>query len=74
MINTLHSTLCDPIDYVAHQAPLSMGFARQEYWTGLLFSSPGLSSQLRDRTWVSCIGGGFCVVLFNCQIKLGDWY
>ena len=25
----------------AHQAPLSMGFPRQEYWTGLLFSSPG---------------------------------
>ena len=26
---------------VAHQAPLSMGFSRQEYWTGLPFSSPG---------------------------------
>ena len=26
---------------VAHQAPLSMGFPRQEYWSGLLFSSPG---------------------------------
>ena len=26
-------TLCDPI--VAHQAPLSMGFSRQEYWSGL---------------------------------------
>ena len=25
----------------AHQAPLSMGFARQEYWSGLLFPSPG---------------------------------
>ena len=25
----------------AHQAPLSMGFPRQEYWSGLLFSSPG---------------------------------
>ena len=23
---------------VAHQAPLSMGFSRQEYWNGLLFS------------------------------------
>ena len=30
-------TLCT----VAHQAPLSMGFSRQEYWSGLPFSSPG---------------------------------
>ena len=26
---------------VAHQAPLSMGFSRKEYWSGLSFSSPG---------------------------------
>ena len=26
---------------VALQAPLSMGFSRQEYWTGLPFPSPG---------------------------------
>ena len=26
---------------VAHQAPLSMGFFRQEYWSGLPFLSPG---------------------------------
>ena len=26
---------------VAHQAPLSMGFSRQEYWSGLPFFSPG---------------------------------
>ena len=26
---------------VAHQAPLSMEFSRQEYWSGLLFPSPG---------------------------------
>ena len=25
---------------VAHQTPLFMGFFRQEYWSGLLFSSP----------------------------------
>ena len=27
---------------VAHQAPLSMGFPRQEYWSGLPFPTPGL--------------------------------
>ena len=26
---------------VAHQAPLSMGFSSQEYWSGLPFTSPG---------------------------------
>ena len=25
----------------AHQAPLSTGFSRQEYWSGLPFPSPG---------------------------------
>ena len=26
---------------VAHQTPLSMGFSRQEYWSGPLFPPPG---------------------------------
>ena len=26
---------------VVHQAPLPMGFSRQEYWSGLPFPSPG---------------------------------
>ena len=26
---------------IACQAPLSMGFSRQEYWSGLPFPSPG---------------------------------
>ena len=34
-------TLCYPMDYIAHQAHLSMGFSRQEYWSGLPFPSPG---------------------------------
>ena len=32
--------------YVAHQAPLSLGFSRQEYWSGLPFPSPGDLSNL----------------------------
>ena len=29
-------SLCEPMDCMcaAHQAPLSMGFSRQEYWSG----------------------------------------
>ena len=34
-------TLCDLLDYIAHQAPLSMGFSRKEYWSGFPFPSPG---------------------------------
>ena len=34
-------TLCDPMDYIAHRAPLSMGFSRQEYWCGLPCPPPG---------------------------------
>ena len=33
-------TLCDPMN-VACQAPLSMGFSRQEYWSGLPCPLPG---------------------------------
>ena len=35
-----YPTLCDLID-LAHQAPLSVGFSRQEYWSGLPCPSPG---------------------------------
>ena len=31
-------TLCNPM--AAHQAPLSLGFSRQEHWSGLPFASP----------------------------------
>ena len=41
---------------VALQAPLSMGFPKQEYWSGFPFFFSKGSSQLRDRTCVSCFG------------------
>ena len=34
-------TLCNSMDYKAHQSPLSMEFSRQEHWNGLPFPSPG---------------------------------
>ena len=36
-------TLCDPID----RGPLSLGFSRQEHWSGLPFSSPMHESEKR---------------------------
>ena len=35
------SDSCDPMNYITCQAPLSMGFSRHEYWSGLPFPSPG---------------------------------
>ena len=40
---------------VAHPAPLSMGFPRQEYRSGLPFPPPG--DLPKDQTWVPC---NFC--------------
>ena len=45
-------TLCDPVD----QAPLTMGFSRQEYWIALPCLPPRGSSWPRDRTCVPCTG------------------
>ena len=42
---------------VVHQVPPSMGFSRQEYWSGLPFPSPGESFWPRDQTQVSLITG-----------------
>ena len=32
-------TLCDPIDG-SHRAPPSLGFSREEHWSGVPFPSP----------------------------------
>jgi len=50
---------------VVCQAPLSMGFPRQGYWSGLPFPSPRGSSWPRDRTCVSCIGRRVFSFFFN---------
>ena len=40
---------------IAHQAPLSMGFSRQEYWSGLSCPLPGVLTQ------------GWNLYLLHCQ-------
>ena len=44
--------LCDPMDCIAHQAPLSMGFPRQKYWSGLPLPLPGESSQETQENFI----------------------
>ena len=47
---------------VACQAPLSMLFSRQEYWSGLPCPSSGNLPDPRDQTQVSCIAGWFFTI------------
>ena len=35
-----HVQLCVTLQTAAHQAPLSLGFSRQEYWSGVSLPSP----------------------------------
>ena len=46
----------------ACQAPLSMGFSRQEHWSGLPGPPAGESSQPRDWTQVFCFAGRFFTI------------
>ena len=50
---------------VAHKAPLSIGFSRQEYWCELLYPPPGHlpDSGIKLSLLRSCIAGGF----FNAE-------
>ena len=43
---------------VAHQAPLSMGFSRQEYWSGLC-PTPGDLPDPGIAPWFAALAGGF---------------
>ena len=72
-----HVQLCDPID-IARQAPLSMGFSRQEYWRGLPclppedLPNPGIklssltSPALAGRSFTSCATWEAHVII-HCQ-------
>ena len=47
---------------VAHQAPLSMRFPRQEYWSGLTFPSPGDLPDQGIKTTSPKLAGGFFTI------------
>ena len=38
----------------AHQAPLTMGFSRQEYWSGVPLPSPFQRLERKQRYWYQC--------------------
>ena len=47
---------------VAYQAPSSMEFSRQEYWSGLPFPSPGDLPDLGIEPVFLALAGGFLTV------------
>ena len=47
---------------VARQAPVSMGFSRQEYWSGLPFPSPGDLPDLGIKPTSPALAGWFFTV------------
>ena len=60
---------------VAHQTPLSMEFSRQEYWSGVLFSTPGdlPNSGIKPPflvSLVSCIKPPFLISPHQCICAL----
>ena len=80
----LLATLCT----VAHQAPLSMGFSRREYWSGLPFPSPGdlPDPRIEPESLMSpALAGSFfsteppgkpilsCIKIFFKKLKLRVW-
>ena len=47
-----HPTPCNPMNYIAHHAPLSMEFSCQEFWSGSPFPPPGDSLQTMHKMWM----------------------
>ena len=54
---------------LACQAPLSMGFSRQEYWSEFAISFSRGSSWPRDQTQISCIAGR-CFTLWATRANI----
>ena len=81
------ATLCDPRT-ITHQAPLSMGFARQEHWSGLPsppprdLPNPGIESVSPANPALQAdslplsqreINISRCTVTMNMFVKVGLW-
>ena len=61
---------------VAHQAPLSMGFSRQEYWSGLPCPPPGHlpNPGIEPTSLLSpALAGGFCITGTTWEVRTVFW-
>ena len=57
---------------VGHQAPLSMGFSRQEYWSGLPGPLPGDLSDLGIESLMSPLAGGFLATRATWETQINE--
>ena len=74
-IYTVHvrARLLQSCPTIAHEAPVSMGFSRQEYWSGLPYPPPGdlPNPGIEPASLMSTCTGRY--VLY-CQCRLGSPY
>ena len=54
----------------ARQAPLFMGFSRQEYWSGLLFPSPGDLPNPGIESKSPALAGGFFTTSVTWEVPV----
>ena len=70
-------TLCDPMDSNLHHAPPSIGFSRQEYWSGLPFPSPipkkGNAKECSNYHTIALISHASKVMLKILQARLQQY-
>ena len=62
-----HVQLSAILRTVAHQAPLSMGFSRQEYWSGLPCLPPGIFLIIRTSLKSPALTDRFITISATCQ-------
>ena len=63
-------TLCDPVEYIAVQAPLSMEFSRQKYWNGFLCPPAGdlPNRRVKPSSFMSpALAGGLFTTSATCE-------
>ena len=58
---------------VVHQAPLSMGFPSQEYWSGLPFPFPGALSNTGITFTSAALADGFFTTDLPDKTSISDW-
>ena len=58
---------------IAYQGPLSMGFPRQEYWSGLPFPSPGDLPNPGIKLGLPCCGQTLYPLSHHDFRRLGSW-
>ena len=59
---------------VAHHAPLSMGFSRQEYWSGLPFPPPGDLPDPGIHPGSPALAGGFFTIWATWEVFIYSQY